>query len=219
MSGGHGHDRRVEQEDCPVGRRPGGLPRASRRRAAKAPRPRLWPQHIEATNLWSFFQAKTIRQTMMRTAAEAIEAQFKDGGQPCRTAVKTQVEQWRKTAQRYETEPETMRAARSWWRGPRRKEAEREKARAAYHHVRIWLGGLPAGHRAGRRVGAHGRGVACLHLGRPRPRRNGLHLPGLLRADPGPPLGPTKNARRAAVGRHLEDQSRRFSRRGGRFLA
>ena len=26
--------------------------------------------HIEASNLWSFFQAKTIRQTVLRTAAE-----------------------------------------------------------------------------------------------------------------------------------------------------
>ena len=35
-------------------------------------------QHIEATNLWSFFQAKTIRQTTMRTAAEELDAQYKD---------------------------------------------------------------------------------------------------------------------------------------------
>ena len=33
-----------------------------------------------ASNLWSFFQAKTIRQTVMRTAAEALEAQYKDAG-------------------------------------------------------------------------------------------------------------------------------------------
>ena len=31
--------------------------------------------HIEASNLWSFFQAKTIRQTTVRTAAEEMEAQ------------------------------------------------------------------------------------------------------------------------------------------------
>ena len=32
--------------------------------------------HIEASNLWSFFQAKTIRQTTIRTAAQEMEAQF-----------------------------------------------------------------------------------------------------------------------------------------------
>src|SRR6266511_4254462 len=32
--------------------------------------------HIEASKLWAFFQAKTIRQTTVRTAAEEMEAQF-----------------------------------------------------------------------------------------------------------------------------------------------
>ena len=30
-------------------------------------------QNVEASNLWSFFQAKTIRMTTLRTAAEALE--------------------------------------------------------------------------------------------------------------------------------------------------
>src|ERR671933_2833636 len=30
--------------------------------------------NIEAANLWAFFQAKTIRQTTLRTAADALEA-------------------------------------------------------------------------------------------------------------------------------------------------
>src|SRR6185437_13768512 len=63
--------------------------------------------HTDASNLWSFFQAKTIRQTTMRTAADAIEANYKDGGQPMPDGLKKQVETWRKRAERYETEPET----------------------------------------------------------------------------------------------------------------
>src|SRR5436190_6225989 len=46
--------------------------------------------HIDASNLWSFFQAKTIRQTTMRTAADAIEAQFKDAPQPMPAGLKGQ---------------------------------------------------------------------------------------------------------------------------------
>ena len=38
--------------------------------------------HIDSSNLWSFFQAKTIRQTTMRTAADSIEATYKDSPQP-----------------------------------------------------------------------------------------------------------------------------------------
>ena len=31
-------------------------------------------QHVEAANLWTFFQAKTVRQTVVRTAAEEAHA-------------------------------------------------------------------------------------------------------------------------------------------------
>jgi hypothetical protein len=55
-------------------------------------------EHIDASNLWSFFQAKTIRQTTMRTAADAIEANYKDGGQPMPEGLKKQVETWRAKA-------------------------------------------------------------------------------------------------------------------------
>src|SRR5262245_66690351 len=51
-------------------------------------------QHVEATNMWTFFQAKTVRQTVVRTAAEELEAQFKDA--PTMPApVKSQIEHWR----------------------------------------------------------------------------------------------------------------------------
>jgi hypothetical protein len=49
--------------------------------AGKSNQTHALSEQITASNLWSFFQAKTIRQTTMRTAAEGVEAQFKDGGQ------------------------------------------------------------------------------------------------------------------------------------------
>src|SRR5438270_13189958 len=57
--------------------------------------------NIEASNLWAFFQAKTIRQTVLRTAAEqsAIAASSEQA--------KKQMEAWKKTAERYQSEPET----------------------------------------------------------------------------------------------------------------
>src|SRR5437899_11981118 len=42
----------------------------------KAAQTNALANHIEASNLWSFFQAKTIRQTTIRTAAQEMEAQF-----------------------------------------------------------------------------------------------------------------------------------------------
>ena len=48
--------------------------------------------HIDASNLWSFFQSKTIRQTTLRTAAEEVEATYKDGPTPMPPALKAQAE-------------------------------------------------------------------------------------------------------------------------------
>src|SRR5712664_2306208 len=57
--------------------------------------------NIEASNLWAFFQAKTIRQTVLRTAAEEQEASGANND------ASKKIEAWRKTAQRYQSEPET----------------------------------------------------------------------------------------------------------------
>jgi hypothetical protein len=89
-------------------------------------------QHVEATNMWTFFQAKTVRQTVVRTAAEELEAQYKDAGN-MPPAAKAQVEQWRKTAQRYDSEPETNEGRKELMARAKTHEALREKARAAYH--------------------------------------------------------------------------------------
>src|SRR6478672_9260414 len=50
--------------------------------------------NIEASNLWAFFQAKTIRQTVIRTAAEQAETMNSNDES------KQQIETWRKTAER-----------------------------------------------------------------------------------------------------------------------
>ena len=64
--------------------------------------------NLEASNLWAFFQAKTIRRTTVQVAAEQIEAQLvtiTDSAQ--REVMQKRVSDWKRTADRYETEPET----------------------------------------------------------------------------------------------------------------
>jgi hypothetical protein len=90
--------------------------------------------HIEASNLWAFFQAKTIRQTTVRTAAEEMEAQF---GQKAPEAVKKQVEAWKKTAERYQSEPETSEGRKELMSRAKEGEAKRDRAMAAYHHYEV----------------------------------------------------------------------------------
>lgn len=89
--------------------------------------------NIEASNLWSFFQAKTIRQTTMRTAADHVEAEFKDNPAGIPANLKAQAERWRQTAQRYETEPDTQEGRRELMARAKAKETSRDNALAAYH--------------------------------------------------------------------------------------
>jgi hypothetical protein len=61
--------------------------------------------HIEASNLWAFYQAKTIRLTTLKTAAESIDAIGHDAFGPRKDAVEKQVTRWRQIGDRYESEP------------------------------------------------------------------------------------------------------------------
>src|SRR5262249_19267470 len=90
--------------------------------------------HIEASNLWSFFQAKTIRQTTMGTAAEQMEAQL---GDRAPDAVRKQVDAWKKTAERYQSEPETGEGRKELMARAKEREAMRDRATAAYHHFEL----------------------------------------------------------------------------------
>ena len=131
MSGGHGH---VEGGDKKTALLVAVLAAllAISELGGKSAQTNALADHIDASNLWSFFQAKTIRQTTMRTAADSIEAQFKDG-QEMPAGLKKQAETWRQTAQRYETEPETGEGRKELAARAKVKEAAREKAMSAYH--------------------------------------------------------------------------------------
>ena len=87
--------------------------------------------NIEASNLWAFFQAKTIRQTVLRTAAE----QSSLGGTS--EEAKKQIEAWKKAAQRYQTEPETGEGRDELVVRAREAEKKRDRSMAAYHNYEV----------------------------------------------------------------------------------
>jgi hypothetical protein len=89
--------------------------------------------HIDASNLWSFFQAKTIRQTTLRTAADSVEATYSDGPQPMPAGLKKQVDSWRQAAQRYETDPAGGEGRKELAARAQVKEGDRERQTSAYH--------------------------------------------------------------------------------------
>jgi hypothetical protein len=62
--------------------------------------------NVDSANLWAFYQAKTIRQTVVRTAAEQLALELPMISAPERAeAAQRQLETWRATAERYESEP------------------------------------------------------------------------------------------------------------------
>lgn len=132
MSGGHGH---IESGNKKIALLVAVLAAllAVSETAGKSNQTHALSEQITASNLWSFFQAKTVRQTTLRTAADAIEAPYKDGSQPMPTGLKAQIDTWRKTAQRYESEPETNEGRKELAARAKAKEASRDKALAAYH--------------------------------------------------------------------------------------
>jgi hypothetical protein len=65
-------------------------------------------KNIEASNLWAFFQAKTIRGTTLRTAAEAMEIELANATElAARERLQKRIDGWKATIARYESEPET----------------------------------------------------------------------------------------------------------------
>ena len=62
--------------------------------------------NVEASNLWAFYQAKTIRKTTLETAAEQMEVDVqlaKDAA--VKDLLAKRVKDWRDRAARYESEP------------------------------------------------------------------------------------------------------------------
>jgi len=87
--------------------------------------------NVAATNLWSFYQAKTIRRTAVLTAAEDMEVRLLGVTDPTiRAAMEKRLTDWRKTVDRYETEPATGEGRKELAARAKAAEAEREIQKA-----------------------------------------------------------------------------------------
>jgi hypothetical protein len=87
--------------------------------------------NIQASNIYSFYQAKSIRQTSFVLAADSFEIAFaNDPSLPdaAREAVKAKMETYRKTAARYESEPDTREGKKELLARAQAEEAKRDHA-------------------------------------------------------------------------------------------
>ena len=91
--------------------------------------------NVEASNLWSFFQAKTIRQTTMETAAEQMEVDIQLAKDPSvRDLLEKRANSWKTRAARYESEPETQEGRKELMARAKALGEKSDHALAKYHN-------------------------------------------------------------------------------------
>jgi hypothetical protein len=91
--------------------------------------------NIKASDTWNFFQAKTIRQTTLRTAAEALAVDI--AGRPddaAKAEMIKQIERWRATVARYDSDPKEKDGRKELRAQAEEYERVRDVAMARYHN-------------------------------------------------------------------------------------
>jgi transcriptional regulator with XRE-family HTH domain len=90
--------------------------------------------NIKASDTWNFFQAKTIRQTSLRIAADGLTAQLPSmANDEAKAAIAKQIESWRSTVSRYESDPKEMDGRKELRAIAEKLEHERDTWLARYH--------------------------------------------------------------------------------------
>ena len=109
--------------------------------------------NVEASNLWAFYQAKTIRQTTLQAAAELLKIERMKADGPIdalKASMNQRIDTWERTVARYESEPREREVRKEVNLNPpygegRRElmtlavaaEANRDLALARYHNYEI----------------------------------------------------------------------------------
>ena len=94
--------------------------------------------NIKASDTWNFFQAKTVRQTTLRTAAEAMASVLASGlaaqtDDALKSAMSTQIDGWNAMVKRYESDPGQKDGRKELRALAEQYEHERDIAMARYH--------------------------------------------------------------------------------------
>ncbi len=94
--------------------------------------------NVQSSNLWAFFQAKTIRMTVLRTSAERLQL---DAATVANEAAKTRMlktaGEWKNTVARYDDEPSSNEGRKQLAERAKLTEHKRDLAMARYHHYEV----------------------------------------------------------------------------------
>jgi hypothetical protein len=102
--------------------------------------------NVLAANLWAFYQAKHMRETTLRTAAEFMQVELPVPSDPeVRAAMQKQIASWLKTAERYQSDPATHEGRKELGERAKQTEERRDTAMERYHHYEIASAALQIG--------------------------------------------------------------------------
>ena len=94
--------------------------------------------NVESSDLWAFFQAKSIRMTQVNTAAEEMLVAAEAAADPgTKATMQKQIDAWKKTAARYDSEPSTREGRKELAQRAKEEEEKRDLAMAKYHHYEL----------------------------------------------------------------------------------
>ena len=94
--------------------------------------------NVKSSDTWAFFQAKDIRRTTLNTAADQTALLAANVADPAaKAAIDKQIEAWRATAARYESDPKTGEGRKELAERASKQEEERDLAMARYHHYEL----------------------------------------------------------------------------------
>src|SRR5262245_5704724 len=113
MTGGHGHHGAGHDDHGGINQKIAqlisvlGLLRASSETLGSSGQTATLARNIEAANLWSFFQAKTVRMTVLRAASEEMEIAMRYASDPeAKKSMQHRLDLWKRNHDRYDDEPE-----------------------------------------------------------------------------------------------------------------
>jgi hypothetical protein len=93
--------------------------------------------NIKASDTWNFFQAKTIRQTTLRTAAQALTLEASISDETRKAALLKQADDWMKTVARYESDPAEKDGRKELREQAEAYEHARDTQLSRYHHYEL----------------------------------------------------------------------------------
>jgi|SRR5215831_1664095 len=91
--------------------------------------------NVTTNDLWAFYQAKHIRSTILRTAAEQLQLAADRTTEPdAKTRVQKVIDGWKKNADRYDDDPEGKEGRKQLAERAKETEEKRELALSRYHN-------------------------------------------------------------------------------------